>query len=68
MSLKAFHIAFISLCVVLALVLAAWSFAFVEGPMEVVWGNLSLLAAGALIIYARQFRRKMQDERYQDEA
>jgi len=61
MSLKAFHIAFITLCSLLAVFLAVWSVLMVDGSMGFVWAAVSLAAGALLIAYARRFKRKMQD-------
>ena len=62
MSLKAFHIAFIVVAVATLLGLALW--AINEYRWEPVWwllptAGLSVLTALGLIVYARDFLRKM---------
>jgi hypothetical protein len=55
MSLKAFHIFFITLSVLLALGCAIWT--FVSGA-EPAFGIAALLIAAGLVVYGVAFRRK----------
>lgn len=61
MSLRAFHLLFITLSVVLAAFLAAWAIGQYQMSGDVVYlgaGAASLASAGALVMYAAAFRRK----------
>lgn len=61
MSLKAFHLLFIAMSVVLAAFLAAWALGQYRADHSagyVATGIASLAAAGALAVYGTAFRRK----------
>ena len=63
MSLKAFHIVFVTVCVLVMLVIAAWSFGNyrVDGSnMDLIWGCLSTIAALGLLVYGKLFLRKFK--------
>lgn len=67
MSLKAFHIVFIVLSIVLAFGFAAWSFVSYAhaGPLLHLWFGIGSLASGiALVIYSKYFLRKLKDISY----
>ena len=61
MSLKAFHLFFIALSVVLAAFVAAWAVGQYRAEREagyIAASAASLVSAAALTVYATQFRRK----------
>lgn len=61
MSLRAFHLFFIALSVVLAVFMAAWAsgqYQVGAGPGYVAAGVASLLAAAGLVVYGVAFQRK----------
>ena len=61
MSLRAFHLLFIALSIVLAAFLAAWAMGQYQVSRDVVYlgaGAASLATAGALAVYAAAFQRK----------
>lgn len=60
MSLKAFHIVFISLSAVLAGGSAVYAITAVEGPLAYVWAGVAVLAGVGLILYGRRFLAKMR--------
>lgn len=63
MSLKAFHIVFISVSVMLLLFLAGWCFSNSRqggGTMDLVWGSLSLVTAAALAVYGQRFLKRLK--------
>lgn len=67
MSLKAFHIVFVSLSVLLMLVLAGWCFGNYRqdgGAANLVWGGLALVAAAGLVVYGRIFLKKLKHISY----
>lgn len=67
MSLKAFHLVFVSASVLLMLVLAAWCFGNYRqegGPSNLLWGSVSLAAAAALVVYGRIFLKKLKHISY----
>ena len=67
MSLKAFHIVFIVLSILLTLGFAAWSFVSYShgGPLLHLWFGIGSLASGiALVFYSKYFLRKLKDISY----
>ena len=67
MSLKAFHIFFVTVSVLLAFGFAVWcfvSFAQLHHWLDLVWGVLSLGAGVGLIYYGRYVLRKLKDIPY----
>jgi hypothetical protein len=67
MSLKAFHLVFITVCVLLALGLATWAlaaFASNGRAGDLLAGLGWLLAAAALAVYERGVMRKLKDISY----
>jgi len=63
MSLRAFHLFFIGISVVLAAFFAAWAAAQYSAgnqPIYIVVAVLSLCSAAALAVYAAKFQRKTQ--------
>ena len=68
MSLKAFHLIFISASCVLALGFGVWelkSYFSAEGKaIDLVFGIGSLLATVGLIVYERYFLKKLKDVSY----
>jgi|WetSurMetagenome_2_1015567.scaffolds.fasta_scaffold655256_3 hypothetical protein len=67
MSLKAFHLAFITLSIILAIGFAIWLFAGEAevGVTEGVVGGICSLTAGVgLIAYAVRFMRKLKNVSY----
>lgn len=64
MSLKAFHLLFIALSVVLAVFVAAWAVGQYQLEHEVqylVTSIVALAASGSLVAYGTIFRRKTKD-------
>lgn len=64
MSLKVFHIIFITLSTVLAFAFSAWlvrSFSESGDIMHLLGGAISSLAGVAMIIYSIRFRRKLKN-------
>jgi len=64
MSLRAFHLLFIALSIVLAAFLAAWAVGQYQTSHDVVYlgaGTMSLVTAAALAKYAVAFQRKTRD-------
>ena len=67
MSLKAFHLVFITASVLLAFGFAVWSFmAYAEERhwMDLAYGAGSALAGVGLIVYGRYFLKKLKDISY----
>ena len=67
MSLKSFHIVFLTVCVLLMLFLADWCFLNYRrhgGTSELIWGALALVAAAGLIGYGRFFLKKLKHISY----
>ena len=67
MSLKFFHILFITLSTLLALGFAGWCGAmyyYGRSVMLLIFGILSLLAAFALVLYGRYVLRKLKNISY----
>ena len=67
MSLKAFHIVFITVSTVLAVGFGLWSlrnYFAGEGGLNLVFGIGSLLAGGALIVYGKYFLKKLKKVSY----
>ena len=67
MSLKAFHIVFIVLSILLTLGFAAWSFVSYThgGPLLHLWFGIGSLVSGiALVFYGKYFLRKLKDISY----
>lgn len=67
MSLKAFHVVFVSVCILLTLVVSSWCFGnYRDGasPRDLVWGCVSLVVGGGLAVYGRIFLRKFKDISY----
>ncbi len=67
MSLKAFHIVFVTASVLLALGLGAWALRnyFTGGATaDLVYGIGALLSAVALLVYGRYFLRKFKSIGY----
>jgi len=67
MSLKAFHVVFVTISVLLALGFSAW--AFREWVLRDEWATLaggvgSILGAAVLVVYGRWFLRKLQGVSY----
>ena len=68
MSLKAFHIFFVTSATMLAVGFGVWSLrngrAANGTKMDFVWGIGSLIAAVALVIYGRYFLKKLKHVSY----
>lgn len=67
MSLKAFHIVFIVISILMAFGFAAWCFLSVahSGPALHLWFGIGSLASGiALVFYSKYFLRKLKDISY----
>lgn len=60
MSLKSFHIVFISLSAVLAGGSAVYAITAVDGPLGFVWAGVAALAGVGLVLYGRRFLAKMR--------
>jgi steroid 5-alpha reductase family enzyme len=63
MSLKAFHIVFITVSVLLLLFLSGWAFSNSRqggGAMDAVWGSLALATAAALAVYGQRFLKRLK--------
>jgi hypothetical protein len=63
-SLRAFHLLFIALSIVLAAFVAAWAVGQYRAGHDVVYlgaGAASLVSAGALAMYAVAFQRKTRN-------
>jgi predicted membrane protein len=66
MSLKAFHIVFVGVSFLLALVFAGWEinrFMLSGNSLELWAGIASILVAGALLIYGIRFMKKLKNVR-----
>ena len=64
MSLRAFHLVFIALSVVLAAFVAAWAAGQYRVEHQggyIVVGAVSLAAAGVLVVYGAAFQRKTKN-------
>ena len=67
MSLKAFHVVFVSVCILLTLVVSSWCFGnYTAGgtPRDLAWGMVSLVAGGALAVYGKIFLKKFKNISY----
>ena len=59
MSLRAFHIVFITICTLLCVFMAMWSFLFAESHIAaLILGTVGILGAIGLPIYGISFYRK----------
>ena len=64
MSLRAFHLLFIALSIVLAAFLGAWAMGQYQGSRDAAYlvaGAAALGSAGALAVYAAAFQRKTKE-------
>lgn len=67
MSLKAFHIFFVTISTILAIGFGLWAireFTINHETVSLIFGSASLLGAVALVIYGRWFLRKLKGESY----
>ncbi|MSR43060.1 MAG: hypothetical protein EXS29_05435 [Pedosphaera sp.] len=67
MSLKAFHIIFVAVSVLLSLGLAAWGFhrfLTLGKSIHLLFGIGGLLAAAGLLVYGRYFLKKLKNISY----
>jgi len=64
MGLKAFHIFFIVVCTLLALVVAAFAAMEMTGLSRILWMGGSLISGVALVFYGIRFLKKMKDVSY----
>ena len=67
MSLKAFHIFFITVSVLFSLWFGVWAirdFLATDNAGTLVLGVISLLASGVLLVYGRWFLQKLKGESY----
>jgi len=67
MSLKAFHIVFVIVCVLLMFVIAGWNFGnYRDGGSgnDLTWGIASLGVAAILLVYGKIFLRKFKNVSY----
>jgi len=64
MSLKAFHVAFIVLAILLAGWVAVWGFTTDGGTWPPVLGGASVLVGIGLVVYLWKFLKKMKDVSY----
>jgi hypothetical protein len=63
-SLRAFHLFFITLSVMLAAFFAAWAsgqYRLEHEPVYALTGVMSLVAGGGLAVYGTKFQRKTRD-------
>jgi len=65
MSLKSFHLAFVTVSALLSGMLAYYAFTSLAGPMRIVWSLAAVAAAVVIVIYGIRFRRKMQDASFE---
>lgn len=61
MSLKTFHIVFITVSTLLSFGMAAYAILEVEGGIRFLWVVLSLTVGIVLILYGKAFMKKMKD-------
>jgi hypothetical protein len=64
MSLKAFHLVFVTVSVLLMLVMAAWNFGNYRddgSTKDLVWGVVALGAAVMLVVYGKVFLKKFKN-------
>ncbi len=67
MSLKTFHLVFVTVSVLLMLVIAAWNFGNYRDngtPADLTWGIASVVVAVGLLIYGKVFLRKFKNVSY----
>ena len=67
MSLKAFHIFFVTISTILAIGFGLWAireYSIHHEVMSLIFGSTSLLGAVALVIYGRWFLRKLKGVGY----
>jgi len=67
MSLKTFHIVFVTVSVLLMLVIAAWNFGNYRDngtTSDLTWGVVSVVAAVGLLVYGKVFLRKFKNVSY----
>ena len=67
MSLKAFHIVFVTVSILLTLGFGVWSlvqFSEAKRPLDLVFGIGSLLAAVGLVFYGKYVLKKLKDISY----
>jgi hypothetical protein len=67
MSLKAFHVVFVTASVLLLLVLAGWCFGNyrTDGALsQLAWAGVCLAATVAMLVYGRYFLRKFKNISY----
>ena len=67
MSLKAFHVVFIGLSILLMLLLSGWSLGNYRtsgARMDLVWGLLAQAGAALLLCYGRYFLKKLKHISY----
>lgn len=67
MSLKAFHVVFVTVSVLLMLVIAAWCFGNYragQSGTDLAGGVLALAAAAGLLVYGKIFLRKFKNISY----
>ena len=59
MSLKVFHIVFITVSILLSFGMAAYAWFEVENGLRLVWVALAILVGVGLILYGRAFLKKI---------
>ncbi|MBX3733204.1 MAG: hypothetical protein KF791_11495 [Verrucomicrobiae bacterium] len=67
MSLKTFHIVFVSVSILLALVVSSWCFGNYRDSgtgLDLAWAVVWLIAAAGLGVYGRVFLKKFKDISY----
>ncbi len=67
MSLKAFHLVFVTASVLLMLGVAGWCVSQYRdgaGTIQLVWATLSVACAAALVVYGRIFLKKLKHISY----
>ena len=67
MSLKAFHVVFVTLCAMLSMVVGTWALdqnSVGGGALYMGFAVTSFVAAGGFLVYGAWFRRKLKDVSY----
>ncbi|MFO1460051.1 MAG: hypothetical protein U1G08_11650 [Verrucomicrobiota bacterium] len=67
MSLKAFHVVFVSVCILLTLVVSSWCFGnYSDGGTahDLAWGIVSLVFGAGLAAYGKIFLKKFKNISY----
>ena len=67
MSLKAFHVLFVTICAMLSMVVGTWALdqhSAGGGALYMGFAAMSFVAAGGFLVYGAWFRRKLKDVSY----